>query len=207
MADHFVHPQALVESDDIGAGTRIWAFAHVMRGARIGKNCNLGDHAFVEAGAVLGNNVTLKNNVSVWEGVVLEDDVFVGPHATFVNDLYPRSPRMPAVGERYAHKERWLVRTVLERGCSVGANATIVGGIRLGSYCLIAAGSTVTRDVEPHALMAGVPARRVGTVCICGQKLTEPVESPVCPACAPVPPPQPTLHVENGKALNGSSVR
>ena len=102
------HPAALVETDDIGAGTRVWAFAHVMRGARVGSNCNVGDHAFVEAGAVVGNNVTLKNNVCVWAGVTLEDDVFVGPNATFTNDRYPRSPRMPEAAARYETPERWL---------------------------------------------------------------------------------------------------
>jgi UDP-2-acetamido-3-amino-2,3-dideoxy-glucuronate N-acetyltransferase len=110
--------------------------------------------------------------------------VFVGPHVAFVNDLYPRSPRMAEVRERYADKEQWLVRTVLERGCSVGANATILGGVRLGKYCLIAAGAVVTRDVAPFALMAGSPARRVGTVCRCGQRIADPASHASCPACA-----------------------
>lgn len=180
---HFAHPTAIVESNEIGAGTRIWAYAHVLAGARIGENCNLGDHAFVESGAALGNNVTLKNHVCVWEGVTIDDDVFVGPHVAFVNDLYPRSPRMPEVRARYADKSQWLTRTVLERGCSVGANATILGGLRLGQYCLIAAGAVVTRDVEPFALMAGAPARRVGSVCRCGRPANEAAPIPVCSAC------------------------
>jgi UDP-2-acetamido-3-amino-2,3-dideoxy-glucuronate N-acetyltransferase len=181
MTESFIHATAIVESE-IGPGTRVWAFAHVLPGVRIGRNCNLGDHAFVETGAVLGDNVTLKNHVCVWEGVTLEDDVFVGPMATFVNDTYPRSPRMAEVHDRYSGKDRWLVRTVLQRGCSVGANATILGGLRLGRYSMIAAGAVVTRDVEPFALMAGTPARRVGTVCICGKKTTG-RPGTLCPEC------------------------
>ena len=151
----------------------MWAFAHVMRGARIGGNCNLGDHAFVESGATVGNNVTLKNNVCVWMGVTLEDDVFVGPNATFTNDRHPRSPRMPEAAARYESTDRWLSPTVVERGVSIGGNATILPGIRLGRYSMIAAGSIVTADVPPFALMVGAPARLVGHVCRCGQKLVE----------------------------------
>jgi len=180
----YAHPTALVESEAIGEGTRIWAYAHVLRGARVGANCNIGDHAFVESGAVLGNNITLKNHVCVWEGITLEDDVFVGPHVAFTNDRYPRSPRMPQVHQRYAEKDRWLVKTVVEQGCSIGANATILPGVRLGRYCVVAAGAVVTKDVEPFALMIGTPARRVGTVCICGQPLALPEEERRCPQCA-----------------------
>jgi acetyltransferase-like isoleucine patch superfamily enzyme len=172
-----------VESDAIGAGTRIWAYAHVLPRARIGVNCNLGDHAFVESGAVVGDNVTIKNHVCVWEGITIEDDVFIGPQVAFTNDRYPRSPRMAEVRHRYADKAQWLVRTVLERGCSVGANATILGGVRLGRYCLIAAGAVVTRDVPPFALMAGSPARRIGTVCRCGHRVPANEPEPSCAAC------------------------
>jgi acetyltransferase-like isoleucine patch superfamily enzyme len=179
----YAHPTALVESETIGEGTRIWAYAHVLPGARVGANCNIGDHAFVESGAVLGNNITLKNHVCVWEGVTLENDVFVGPHVAFTNDRYPRSPRMPQVRERYAEKDRWLVQTVVEQGCSIGANATILPGVRLGRYCVIAAGAVVTKDVEPFALMMGAPARRVGTVCVCGQPLAVPSVSGSCANC------------------------
>jgi len=180
----YAHPTALVESESIGEGTRIWAYAHVLRGARVGANCNIGDHAFIESGAVLGNNITLKNQVCVWEGVTLGDDVFVGPQVAFTNDRYPRSPRMPQVRDRYAEKERWLVRTVVEQGCSIGANATILPGVRLGRYCVVAAGAVVTKDVEPYALMIGAPARRVGTVCICGQPVSSSSAEPRCPQCA-----------------------
>src|SRR3954467_6611884 len=126
MTAAYFHPTALVETADIGPGTRVWAFAHVMRGARLGANCNVGDHAFIESGAIVGNNVTLKNNVCVWMGITLEDDVFVGPNATFTNDRHPRSPRMPEVGIRYESTERWLLPTIVERGVSIGGNATIV---------------------------------------------------------------------------------
>jgi acetyltransferase-like isoleucine patch superfamily enzyme len=187
MLDRFFHPAALVEADDIGAGTRVWAFAHVMRGARIGGRCNIGDHAFVESGAIIGNNVTLKNNVCVWMGVTLEDDVFVGPNATFTNDRHPRSPRMPQVASRYEDSERWLLPTVVERGVSIGANATILPGIRLGRYSMIAAGSVVTSDVPPFALVVGAPARVAGHVCRCGKKLTGSYLTEVCTACGEKP--------------------
>ena len=171
MADDvFVHPSAINESDGVGAGTRIWAFAHVMRGAVIGAHCNLGDHAFVESGAAVGNGVTIKNGVSVWEGVTLEDFVFVGPNAVFTNDRCPRSPRGPAAGARYADKG-WLVKTRIREGASIGANATILCGVTVGRYAMIAAGAVVVRDVPDHVLVAGCPAKVMGYVCMCGQPL------------------------------------
>jgi acetyltransferase-like isoleucine patch superfamily enzyme len=196
----YVHPTALVESEAVGSGTRVWAYAHVLKNAHVGENCNIGDHAFVESGAVVGNNVTLKNHVCVWEGVTLEDDVFVGPQVAFTNDRYPRSPRMAEVRGRYGDKNRWLVKTVVEQGCSIGANATIVCGVRLGRYCVIAAGAIVTKDVEPFALMIGSPARRVGTVCMCGEPLTTGEESTLCSNCQ-------TKAVENGHLLSSGSSR
>jgi acetyltransferase-like isoleucine patch superfamily enzyme len=170
MKPAFIHATAIVESDQVGSGTRVWAYAHILPGATIGCNCNVGDHAFIETGAVVGNNVTVKNCVSIWEGVTIEDNCFLGPHVVFTNDQYPRSPRMPEVVTRYETKD-WLEHTLVEQGCSIGANATILPGIRLGAYSMIAAGATVTRDVEPHALMMGTPARKVGTVCRCGCKI------------------------------------
>jgi UDP-2-acetamido-3-amino-2,3-dideoxy-glucuronate N-acetyltransferase len=152
-------------------GTRIWAFAHVMSGAVVGDNCNIGDHAFIETGACVGNNVTVKNHVCIWEGVTVEDDVFLGPHVVFTNDLYPRSPRMNDATARYEKRENWLEKTVVEQGCSIGANSTILPGLTLGAFSMIAAGSTVTRNVKPHALMMGSPARPVGVVCRCGLKI------------------------------------
>lgn len=187
MHNRFFHPAAIVETDDIGDGTRIWAYAHVMRGACLGSNCNVGDHAFVESGASVGNNVTLKNNVCVWMGVTLEDDVFVGPNATFTNDRYPRSPRMPQAAARYVTPEQWLSPTIVERGVSIGANATILPGIRIGRYSMIAAGALVTADVAPFALVIGAPARVVGDVCRCGQKLLDSYLTSTCDACGETP--------------------
>jgi acetyltransferase-like isoleucine patch superfamily enzyme len=187
MSDSYFHPTALIESACVGSGTRVWAFAHVMAGARVGDNCNLGDHTFVESGAVVGSNVTLKNNVCVWNGITLDDDVFVGPNVAFTNDRFPRSPRMPQVRDRYAGPERWLERTVVERGATIGANATVLPGIRLGRYSLIAAGALVTADVPPFALMVGSPARQVADVCRCGQKLVGDYRTAACSHCGETP--------------------
>jgi acetyltransferase-like isoleucine patch superfamily enzyme len=156
----FVHPKALVESDRIGVGTRVWAFAHVMPGVTIGRNCNIGDHAFIESHVTVGDNVTVKNGVAIWEHVHIADNVFLGPNAVLTNDAYPRS-RQP-----FTVSETWI-----EEGVSVGANATIVCGVRLGTRCLIGAGAVVTSDVAPYALMLGNPARRHGWVCHCARPL------------------------------------
>jgi len=164
-AHHFVHPQALVETDDIGEGTRVWAFAHVMRGASIGKHCNIGDHAFVEANVVVGNGVTIKNGVAIWDGVSLADHVFVGPNAVFTNDLNPRA-------EVKKSREQFLL-TEVQEGASIGANATIVCGVTIGRYAFVGAGTVVIRDVPPYALVVGNPARRIGFMCECGERLPE----------------------------------
>lgn len=187
MPETNYHTLALVESDEVGPGTRVWAFAHVMAGARIGSNCNLGEHAFVETDASVGDNVTIKNNVCVWMGVTLEDDVFVGPNATFTNDRFPRSGRMPEAGERYSRREQWLEQTVVERGASIGANATILPGIRVGRYSMIAAGALVTADVPAFALMVGVPARHAGHLCRCGLKLHDSYNIATCKYCGETP--------------------
>lgn len=161
--DIFVHERALCESSDVGPGTRIWAFAHVMKGAVIGAGCNIGDHAFVEAGGRLGDRVTLKNAVLVWDGVTLEDDVFVGPNAVFTNVSRPR------VG--YKRGRDQFEKTVVRRGATIGANATIVCGITIGERAFVGAGAVVTRNVPSFALVVGSPARRVGWACDCGIKL------------------------------------
>ena len=169
-ADVYVHPSALVESTQIGSGTRIWAFSHILQGAAIGNHCNIGDHCFIEGGAQVGNCVTIKNGNEVWQGVTLKDGVFVGPKVVFTNDRYPRSPRLPYVAARYATID-WLVPTVVEQGASLGAAAVIVAGVRIGAFATVAAGSVVTRDVAPHSLVCGVPARHRGWVCRCGMPL------------------------------------
>jgi acetyltransferase-like isoleucine patch superfamily enzyme len=159
----FVHPQALCESEDIGPGTRVWAFAHVMQGAHVGAGCNLGDHVFVETGAWIGDRVTVKNQVLVWDRVTLEEEVFVGPGVVFTNDLRPRV--------RFRTPAEAFLPTRVARGASIGANATIRCGVTVGANAFVAAGGVVVRDVPPHALVAGNPARRIGWVCACAETL------------------------------------
>jgi UDP-2-acetamido-3-amino-2,3-dideoxy-glucuronate N-acetyltransferase len=166
-----VHPLALVESDQIGEGTSIWAFVHVMAGVQIGRNSNIGDHSFLETGAVVGNNVTIKNQVCIWEGVVIEDDSFIGPRVMFTNDRYPRSPRMEQAKERYTNRQNWLCHTLVRKGCAIGAGAVICPGIELGKYSVVAAGAVVTKNVPPFSMVMGNPARKVRDVCVCGEPL------------------------------------
>jgi acetyltransferase-like isoleucine patch superfamily enzyme len=159
----FVHPRALVESGDIGEGTQIWAFAHVMRGASIGRDCNICDHAFVESNVRIGDNVTVKNGVAIWDGVVVEDDVFLGPNMVFTNDPNPRA-------EIKKPREQWK-STLIKKGATIGANATLLCGTTVGSYAFVGAGAVVTRSVPDHALVMGVPARRAGWMCVCATSL------------------------------------
>jgi len=154
MNDVFVHDRALCESRQIGGGTRIWAFAHVLDGARIGSDCNICDGVFVEEDVVVGDRVTVKGGVQLWNGVELEDDVFVGPNATFTNDRFPRS-------------RKWLdehLRTIVRRGASIGANATILPGVEVGAGAMVGAGAVVTRSVPANAVVTGNPARIKGYV-------------------------------------------
>ena len=161
----FVHALALCESDDVGPRTRIWAFAHVLAGARIGADCNVGDHAFVEGGAVVGDSVTIKNGVLLWSGVTVEDEVFLGPHAVFTNDARPRAPFPKGpVG--------WLA-TLVRHGATVGANATVLSGLTIGCWAMVGAGSVVTADVPDHAVVVGNPARQTGWACRCGRTLPD----------------------------------
>ena len=167
----FFHPKSLVDAKkNIGAGTCVWAFAHVMKDARVGRDSSRGDHCFIEEGACIGDRVTVKNGVSVWKGVTLEDDVFVGPNAAFTNDLWPMS-RNPGFT---------LVPTWVKKGASVGANATVVCGVTIGEYALIGAGSVVTKNVPPHALVYGNPAALHAFVCRCRKKLKFSGSQAVC---------------------------
>ena len=165
MSDPFVHESAYVDPGaKIGPGTKIWHFSHVMGGAEIGANCSLGQNVFVAKNAKIGNHVKIQNNVSVYEGVVLEDYVFCGPSCVFTNVKTPRSAFPRNRPEDY-------VPTVVKHGASIGANATIVCGVTIGEWAFVAAGAVVTKDVPPYALVAGVPARRIGWACECGLTL------------------------------------
>jgi UDP-2-acetamido-3-amino-2,3-dideoxy-glucuronate N-acetyltransferase len=154
MREVFIHAQALCESSKIGPGTRIWAFAHILPGATVGADCNICDGVFIENEAVVGDRVTVKCGVQLWDGIELEDDVFVGPNATFTNDRYPRS-------------RQWLEehpKTVVRNGASIGANATILPGLEIGQGAFVGAGAVVTDTVPPHAIVVGNPARITGYV-------------------------------------------
>jgi acetyltransferase-like isoleucine patch superfamily enzyme len=159
----FKHEKSLVHPGaKIGEGTRIWAFANVSDGAAIGSGCNVCDGCFVEKGGVIGDHVTLKNHVSIWNGVTLEDDVFVGASAVFINDRYPRSNRQDA----------WtLERTFVKKGATIGAGAVVLCGITIGEYAVVGAGAVVTKNVDPHTIVVGNPARFGGYACRCGRKL------------------------------------
>ena len=146
------HSTALVETSSIGKGTRIWAFAHVLPGASIGEDCNICDHTFIENDVVIGNRVTIKCGVQLWDGISIEDDVFIGPNATFTNDPFPRSKVFPSE----------FSRTVVKRGASIGANATVLPRLSIGERAMVGAGSVVTRSVPPLAIVAGNPARIIG---------------------------------------------
>ncbi len=159
--DYYAHPTAIVESETIGEGTKIWHFAHVRRGAKIGKNCNIGKSVYLDIDAEVGDNVKIQNFVSVYKGVIIGDDVFVGPSATFTNDLYPRA---------FIWDEGHVSATRIGKGASIGANATIVCGITVGEYAMIGAAALVAEDVPPFALMLGNPARLKGYVCYCGRR-------------------------------------
>jgi acetyltransferase-like isoleucine patch superfamily enzyme/dTDP-4-dehydrorhamnose 3,5-epimerase-like enzyme len=152
---YFVHPQALCETTDVGQNTRVWAFAHVLSGARIGRDCNICDHVFVENDVVLGDRVTVKCGVQLWDGLRVADEVFIGPNASFSNDKYPKSKE---------YTSRVLLQTHLGRGASIGGGAVILPGLRIGARAMIGAGSVVTHDVPAKAIVSGNPARIVGYV-------------------------------------------
>lgn len=172
MSDFFIHPTSIVDDGvEIGEGTKIWHFSHIQSGARIGRNCSFGQNVNVSNNVTIGDGVKVQNNVSIYEGVELEDCVFCGPSCVFTNDLTPRA-RYPK-GHKYK-------KTVIRHDATLGANCTIVCGHEVGEFATIAAGAVVTKNVEPHALMAGVPAKRIGWVCECGQVLKEDLSCPDC---------------------------
>jgi acetyltransferase-like isoleucine patch superfamily enzyme len=170
MENVFVHPTSIIETEQIGEGTRIWAFTQVMKDVSIGTRCNIGSHCFIESGVTIGDNVTIKNGNMIWSGVTLEEGVFVGPQVVFTNDLYPRSPRLPQAQPRYSDTA-WLLPTVVGRGASLGAGAVLIPGLTIGAFATVGAGSVVTKHVPPYALVRGNPARLYGWVCQCGQPL------------------------------------
>jgi UDP-2-acetamido-3-amino-2,3-dideoxy-glucuronate N-acetyltransferase len=150
----YQHSQAIVESQNVGPGTRVWAFAHILPGARIGADCNICDGVFIENDIIVGDRVTIKCGVQLWDGIVLEDDAFIGPNATFTNDKFPRSKKHPDA----------FARTIVQKGASIGANATILPGLTIGMNAMVGAGAVVTRDVPQNAIVAGNPAVITGYV-------------------------------------------
>src|SRR3954469_227584 len=175
MADFFAHESSYIDAGAvIGKGSKIWHFCHVMAGAVIGERCNLGQNVVVMPGTRLGTNVKVQNNVSIYEGVTLEDDVFCGPSCVFTNVVNPRS---------HVSRKSEYRKTVVRRGSSIGANATILCGVTLGEYSFIGAGAVVRSDVPAFALMVGVPARRVGGMCRCGVRVHLRDGRATCPPC------------------------
>ncbi len=174
MADYYVHESSYLDDGvEIGSGTKVWYFCHIQTGAVIGKNCSLGQNVNIADNVKIGNGVKIQNNVTVYEGVEIEDYVFCGPSMVFTNDLTPRS--------KYPKGRAGYIETLVKYGASIGANATIVCGITIGPWAMIAAGAVVTTDVPAHALMAGIPAKQRGWACECGQVLPAELK---CAACA-----------------------
>lgn len=173
MSDFFVHESSYIDENvSIEKGTKIWHFCHIQSGAVIGENCSMGQNVNIANHVRIGNGVRIQNNVSIYEGVEIEDDVFCGPSAVFTNDLTPRASFPKG---RVGYK-----KTLIKRGVSIGANATIVCGNTIGSWAMIAAGAVVTKNIPDYALMAGVPAKQIGWVCQCGERLKENL---VCQKC------------------------
>ena len=185
MAPPFIHESSYVdEGAQIGDDTKIWHFCHVMPGAIIGARCSVGQNVVVMNGVRIGNNVKIQNNVSVYEGVELEDDVFCGPSMVFTNVMNPRS---------HVPRKNEYRKTLVRRGATIGANATIVCGLTLGEYSFVGAGAVVTKDVPAFALVAGVPAKRIGWMCQCGERLS-PRGVGTCSACG-------TRYAKDGKGI------
>jgi len=175
MSDYFVHESSYVdEGAEIGAGTKIWHFCHILPRAKVGERCKIVQIVLIASDAVLGNNVKIQNNVSIYTGVIVEDDVFLGPSMVFTNVINPRS---------HVNRKNEYKTTRVCKGASIGANATIVCGITLGRYCFIGAGAVVTKDVPDYALVYGSPARIRGWMCQCGEQLKFEDDTAVCEAC------------------------
>jgi UDP-2-acetamido-3-amino-2,3-dideoxy-glucuronate N-acetyltransferase len=170
----FVHPTAIIDDNNqIGSGTKIWHFSHIMPGCRIGDNCNIGQNVFIGPDVTIGNGCRIQNNVSVFKGVTLEEEVFCGPSMTFTNVYNPRAA---------VHKMDQILPTLVKQGATIGANATIVCGITLGRFCFVGAGALVNKNVADHALVVGNPVKRTGWVCECGEKLNDDLRCPECRA-------------------------
>ncbi|MEY2922396.1 MAG: hypothetical protein RL108_1018 [Bacteroidota bacterium] len=161
MSKLFIHPLADVKSLNIGQATKIWQFSIILSEAVIGENCNINCHVFIENKVVIGNNVTIKSGVQIWDGVNIEDNVFIGPNVTFTNDIFPRSKKY----------QKALLKTIIKKGASIGANATIIAGVEVGENAMIGAGSVVTKNIPPNTLWHGNPAKLKGFVTIEGKKV------------------------------------
>ena len=173
--DYFVHPTAVVgEAAEIGSGTKIWHFSHVMPGAQIGENCVIGQNVFISSKAIVGNNIKIQNNVSVFDGVILEDGVFCGPSMVFTNVFNPRS---------FISRMKELQKTLVRKGATLGANSTIVCGNTIGQFAFVGAGSVVTRDLPDYALVYGNPGKIRGWVCQCAEEITFRSGKATCKAC------------------------
>lgn len=163
MSDYYAHPSSVIDPGaEIGAGTKIWHFCHIMGESAIGENCNLGQNVFVASGVKIGTNVKIQNNVSIYTGVILEDDVFLGPSMVFTNVINPRS---------HVNRQDEYQETLVKRGATIGANATIVCGVTLGEFSFVGAGAVVTRDIPAYGLVFGNPGKLQGWVCSCGERL------------------------------------
>lgn len=172
---YFVHESSYIDDNvEIGDGTKIWHFCHILSNTKIGKNCRIGQNVMIGPNVRVGNNVKIQNNVSVYEGVEIEDDVFCGPSMVFTNVINPRA---------FIERKHEFRKTLVKRGATIGANATIVCGVTIGEYAFIGAGAVVTKDVLPYALVVGVPARQVGWVCQCGVRLDFNNNEATCKAC------------------------
>jgi UDP-2-acetamido-3-amino-2,3-dideoxy-glucuronate N-acetyltransferase len=170
--NYFVHESSIIEDGSkIGSGTKIWCFCQIKNGAIIGEDCNIGNNFFAESGVVVGNHVKIKNNIALYSGVVIEDDVFLGPNCVFTNVINPRS---------FIERKKEFRKTIVQKGATIGANATIVCGHIIGAYSFVGAGSVVTKDVPNYGLVYGNPAKLHGYVCECGTKL---LDNFVCPNC------------------------